>query len=61
MTLCKEVLNVNDELYIVQKILHENYCKDVDLLKQWFHCDTAFKKEHLVYFCEKIIDLEPEQ
>ena len=60
MTLCKEVLNINGDLFLVKKILREEYCKDIDLLKQWYLADIVFRKEELIYFCERIIDLETE-
>jgi hypothetical protein len=56
----KEVLKINDSLFIVKRILREEYCKDIELLKLWAGADIAFKKEDLIYFCEAIIDLEPE-
>ena len=56
----KEVLKINDSLFIVKKVIREEYCKDVELLKKWADADIAFRKEDLIYFCEAIIDLEPE-
>ena len=56
----KEVLKINDSLFIVKRVIREEYCKDVELLKKWADADIAFRKEDLVYFCEAIIDLEPE-
>ena len=60
MTLCKEVLNINGTLFLVKKVLREEYCKDVELLKEWYLADIVFRKEDLMYFCERIIDLETE-
>jgi hypothetical protein len=56
----KQVLKINDSLFIVKRILREEYCKDVEFLKLWAGADIAFKKEDLIYFCEAIIDLEQE-
>jgi hypothetical protein len=56
----KEVLKINDSLFIVKRVIHAEYCKDVELLKKWADADIAFRKEDLIYFCEAIIDLEPE-
>jgi len=56
----KQVLKINDSLFIVKKILREEYCKDVEFLKLWSGADIAFKKEDLIYFCEAIVDLESE-
>ena len=60
MTICKEVLNINGDLFTVKKVLREQYCKDVELLKEWYLADIVFRKEDLLYFCERIIDLEHE-
>ena len=57
---CKEVLNINGSLFLVKKALKEQFCKDVDLLKEWYSADIVFKKEELMYFCEAVIDLECE-
>ena len=56
----KEVLKINDSLFIIKKVIRQEYCKDVELLKIWADADIAFKKEDLIYFCEAIIDIEPE-
>jgi len=60
MTICKQVLKINENLYIVKKILKEEVCKNVDLLKEFYLADIVFKKEELLYFCESITDLEYE-
>jgi hypothetical protein len=60
MTICKEVLNINGSLFLVKKILKEEYCKDVELLKEWYLADIVFRKENLMYFCEQIPDLDYE-
>lgn len=60
MTICKEVLNINGGLFLVKKVLKEEYCKDVDLLKEWYLADIVFRKETLLYFCEQIPDIEYE-
>jgi hypothetical protein len=56
----REVLKINDSLFIVKRIIKAEYCKDIDLLKIWADADIAFRKEDLMYLCEAIIDLEPE-
>ena len=56
----KEVLKINDTLFIVKKVVKEEHCKDVELLKLWAGADIAFRKEDLIYLCETIIDLEYE-
>jgi len=56
----REVLKINDSLFIVKRVIREEYCKDVEILKIWAGADIAFRKEDLIYLCEAIIDLEPE-
>ena len=56
----REVLKINDSLFIVKRVIHAEYCKDVEILKKWADADIAFRKEDLIYLCEAIIDLEPE-
>jgi len=56
----KEVLKINDSLFIVKRIIKQEYCKDIELLKSWVDADIAFKKEDVIYLCETIVDLEYE-
>ena len=56
----KEVLKINDSLFIVKRVIRAEYCKDVELLKVWADADIAFRKEDLIYLCEAIIDIELE-
>ena len=56
----KEVLKINDKLFIVKRVIEEQFCKDVELLKIWTDSDIVFRREHLMYFCESIVDLEYE-
>lgn len=60
MTISKEVLNINGGLFLVKRVLHQDYCKDVELLKEWYLADIVFRKEDLMYFCERIHDLDYE-
>ena len=62
----KELLRINDRVFILKKILKEELCIDtldpqstrIDLLKQWLDSDIVFRKDGLMYFCETIEDLE---
>ncbi len=51
---------MNDELYLVKRVLKESEKLDIDILKQYFDCDTVFKKDGLFYFTNKIETLEYE-
>ena len=60
----KNIINIQGKLYqIIRKFketsINLNKYKDsVSLLKQYYHCDTILKKDHLLYFCDEI--KEPE-
>jgi hypothetical protein len=59
-TLNRDVLKINDRLFLIKRILKEEQCKDVELLKVWADADIVFKKENMMFFCESIVDLEIE-
>lgn len=58
--ICKQVLKVNDDLFVVKRIIKETEKLDVEILKQYFNCDTVLRKEGLLYFTNKIENLEYE-
>lgn len=55
---CTNFIKVNDELFQVVKTYPEERVKDFNLVKEWLNCDSVYKREGLLYFCIKIIDLE---
>lgn len=55
----RQLLSINGELYEIKRIFKEEDIKSIELLKEWFNATHVFKKEGLLYFCDKIIDLEP--
>lgn len=55
---CTNFIKVNDELFQVVRIFSEERVKDFELAKQFFQAESVFKREGLLYFCIKIIDLE---
>jgi hypothetical protein len=59
-SICKQVIPINDELYLVKRTIKESEKLDIDILKQYFDCDTVFKKDGLFYFTNKIETLEYE-
>lgn len=61
ITLCKQVINYNDEYYVVIRAFKESDKFDVEILKKYFHADTVLKKEGILYFTNKIETLEYEQ
>ena len=61
----KEVIETQGRLYIVYRIISEEQVKrvtdGVSILKQYWHCDRAFKNGGKYYFVRDIIDIEYEQ
>ena len=55
---CTNFIKVNDELFQVVKTFPEERVKDFNLAKEFFGAESVFKREGLLYFCIKIIDVE---
>ncbi len=55
---CTNFIKVNDELFQVVRTFPEERIKDFNLVKEWLGAESVFKREGLLYFCIKIIDLE---
>ena len=60
-----EVIETNGKLFEVYRVVPEENVKRVDdgvsILKQYWHCDRAFKNGGKYYFVRDIIDIEYEQ
>lgn len=56
----RQVIKANDELYVVKRTIKETEKLDVEILKQYFNCDTVLRKDGLLYFTNKIETLEYE-
>ena len=59
--LCKQVIQLGSELYIVKRALREEEKYDIDLLKQWFDTEVVLRKDGFLFFVNKIETLEYEQ
>ena len=59
----KEIINANDNLYQLVRILRENQLKNPNMedLKEYFFCDTLLRKQGLLYFCRLIKEIEYEE
>ena len=55
---CTNFIKVNDELFQVLRTFPEERIKDFNLAKEWLGAESVFKREGLLFFCIKIIDLE---
>jgi hypothetical protein len=59
----KEIINANDNLYQLVRVLKENQLKNPNMedLKEYFLCDTLLRKQGLLYFCRLIEEIEYEE
>jgi len=45
--------------YLVKRSIKESHLVpdyDITILKQWAHCDSAFRKDGILYLCVKVPD-----
>ena len=62
----KEIINIQGKLFqVVRKFKQERINLEVEdgvkILKQYFHCDTIFKAQNLIWLCNEIKDIEYEE
>ena len=62
----KEIINIQGKLFqVVRKFKQERINLEVEdgvkILKQYFHCDTIFKAQNLIWLCNEIKDVEYEE
>jgi hypothetical protein len=57
---CKNFIKINEDLFLIKRVFKEESIKNVDLAKELLYSDHVFKRENLMYFCEKIHELEIE-
>jgi hypothetical protein len=57
---CKNFIKINEDLFLIKRVFKEESIKNVDLAKELLYSDHVFKRENLMYFCEKIHELEAE-
>lgn len=56
---CKEVIKVEDKLWVVQRRIRISDKPIVDVWREHLRSDKVFKREPFYYFCEAITDVEP--
>lgn len=57
-SLAKYFIPFNGKLYLVKKIIKEEYNPIVDTWKEHLNVDTVLKKEGLLYFLQTVEELE---
>ena len=53
-----QIINANDKLFKVVRIIRENSKWDLETLRTLWHCSHTFKKEGAIYFVREIEDVE---
>ena len=58
--LVKQIVNFQDSLYIIKRVLRETNIKEefVQEYKEWIGCDTVLKKDGMYYFANKIDEVQ---
>lgn len=54
----QKILNYNDKLFIIKKILRDEQVLDSNKGKEFYHSDIALRHDGFIYFAQEI--LEPE-
>ena len=54
----KEIVNVNDTLWIVQRKIRIDFNPIVSAWREHLRSDKVFKREPYYYFCEEVTDVE---
>ncbi len=62
----KNIIEIQGRLFHVKRKFPENRINlnvenGVITLKQYYHCDTIFKSQGLIWFCNEIKDIEYEE
>ena len=56
----KEIIYANDKVYQLVRVIREDRLKnpDMEILKEYFLCDTLLRKQGKLYFCRLIEEAE---
>ena len=59
----KEIIYTNNKAYQLVRVLKEDQLKnpDMEILKEYFLCDTLLRKQGKLYFCRLIKEIEYEE
>ena len=59
----KNIIYTKDKAYQLVRTLKEGSLKnpDMEILKEYFLCDTLLRKQGLLYFCRLIEEIEYEE
>lgn len=54
----RNFIKVNEDVFLIKKTYREDMVKDIEPIKEWLGSDHVFKKDGIMYFCEKVQELE---
>lgn len=60
-SICKQVISYGEDLYVVKRTIKDKEGLDMELLKTYFGADLILKKDGIIYFTQKIENLDYEQ
>lgn len=57
-----KVINTGHDLFVVKRTIRESRLKNpnMDILKRFFHCDHVLRNNGVLYFCNKIKEINYE-
>jgi hypothetical protein len=55
------IIEFGDRKFVLYRTIRDNGKIDVDLLKQYWRCDTSLKKNDIFHFCREIPEIEFEE
>ena len=56
-----QFIEFQGRLMVLKRTIKESTLKpgsDLNILKEWFHCDTLLRKDGVFYFCNSVTDAE---
>ena len=56
-----QVIQINDSIYQIYRIIQEEGVLNVDGIKKFWKCSHAFRKDGVLYFCREIVSIPFEE
>lgn len=56
-----QVIQINDSIYQIYRIIREEGVLNVDGIKKFWKCSNAFRKDGVLYFCREIVSIPFEE
>jgi hypothetical protein len=55
----KEFISFQDSLYLIRKVIKEEHGPVIDTWKEHLRADIVLRKDGLLFFLERVLDVEP--